>query len=143
MLKSLVEACVRAGNFAHYARYRLLVIDEVERTATSGWPHSTLMTILDTRYTRRGTLVAVIATKRNPRHLPSELGYLASRMQDGERLHLSGSDLSGIDIMSSEEKLFNMFRSIWKKSLTPAPFTLNIYHFSLIPHFLGVVRADK
>jgi hypothetical protein len=50
-------------------------------------------------------------------HLPDALGYLASRMRDGERLHLSGPDLRGKPAVKSEEKLSHTFHSIWEKSL--------------------------
>jgi DNA replication protein DnaC len=126
VLKSLVAACIRAGVSAHYARaedilrsiratfgpnplqeedlfhryarYQLLAIDEVDRTSDSGWSRSTLMTLLDTRYTRRQTLATVIATNRHPGQLPAELSYLASRMLDGERVHLSGPDLRALNV---------------------------------------------
>ena len=122
MLKSTIAACVRAGQSAHYTRaedvlqqirstygesasemdviraygsYPLLAIDEIDRTSSTEWARSTLMTILDTRYNRRGSQATLMGTNTQPERFPPALGYLASRMRDGVRVHVGGSDLRG------------------------------------------------
>lgn len=156
LLKSLVAACVRAGVSAHYARaedilrsiratfgpnplqedelfqryarYQLLAIDEVERTSDSGWARSTLMTLLDTRYTRRRALATVIATNRPPEQLPDQLGYLASRMRDGERVHVSGSDLRGKKWLKPAQSASQKIFLVW--AISPATYAT---HSPLFP----------
>jgi len=129
ILKCVVAACVRAGVSAHYARaedilreirssfglaafseeeihnrygrYQVLAIDEVDRTSDTGWARSTLMTLLDTRYTRRTSLATLIATNQSPARMPEALGYLASRMKDGERVKVGGVVLRGRGVVES------------------------------------------
>ena len=122
-LKSVVAALVRAGTSARYVRsadilqeirstygdngvteqdiimryggIALLAIDEVDRISVTPWAQSTMMTILDTRYTRRLSVATILATNTPPDRLGSEYGYLASRMRDGEIVHVAGKDLRG------------------------------------------------
>ena len=123
LLKSLVAACVRTNLSAHYTRaedilakirssfddnstsesailaaYRdfpLLAIDEIDRTSTTGWARSTLLTLLDARYNRRALQATLLASNTSPQNLHPSLAYLSSRMKDGSRILIAGEDLRG------------------------------------------------
>jgi DNA replication protein DnaC len=129
-LKSIVAACIRAGVSAHYTRaedilrqiratfgstgiselemhtsygrFQLLAIDEVDQTSNTNWSRSALMSLLDTRYNRRGSQCTLLATNREPGKLPKELDYLASRIRDGERIRVEGEDLRGVEMNQKE-----------------------------------------
>lgn len=49
-------------------------------------------------------LATLIATNQSPNTLPPELGYLASRMRYGERVHISGQDLRVDTVIASIAK---------------------------------------
>lgn len=81
--------------FSRYGKYQVLCVDEVDRVSTTAWAQSTLMTLLDTRYTRRGQYLTILATNVQPDRLPPHFGYLASRMKDGDIIQVGGEELRG------------------------------------------------
>jgi hypothetical protein len=124
LLKSVVAQCALAGVQAHYTRaadildeikatygkdvhttesevkarlssWRVLAIDEVDRISGTDWANSTLMSILDTRYTRRSQCCTLFATNSQPNEMPKGFEYLASRFMDGKRVPIGGIDLRG------------------------------------------------
>ncbi len=133
ILCSLVAAAVRAGCPARYIRavdilaeirdtfghdttldetdvlnmyggVRLLAIDEVEKTSRTPWALTTLMSIFDTRYMRRGQVATVMATNLLPEQFPLELGYLSSRMKDAESVNVEGIEMRGEGALVGSEK---------------------------------------
>ena len=76
---------------AHYGRTLVLAVDEVDRIPDSAWAKSTMMTILDARYSRRTSRATIIAT--NARDLGRDWQYLSSRLQEGMRIEIGGIDL--------------------------------------------------
>ena len=78
-----------------YTRYALLAVDEVDRIPDTGWSRSTLFTLLNARYDRRGECCTLLATNQDPDAMPAGMEYLASRMRDGTRVLVGGADLRG------------------------------------------------
>jgi DNA replication protein DnaC len=74
---------------------RFLAVDEVDRISATDWAMSTLMRILDTRYTRRALVATMIATNAQPDSMTAQWGYLQSRLRDGARIRVGGQDLRG------------------------------------------------
>jgi len=72
----------------------VLAVDEVTRfRADSEWQQEQLFVLVDTRYRRRHSHLTLFATNDDPRQAlpPGEaLGYLYSRMREGELIHLEG-----------------------------------------------------
>lgn len=71
----------------------VLALDEVDRFKVTDWAHEKLFVLIDTRYRQIDTHLTLFATNSDPRaDLPPEeaLGYLYSRMREGERVWLRG-----------------------------------------------------
>jgi DNA replication protein DnaC len=74
-----------------------LAIDEVSRFNDTPWAKEKLFILADQRYRLRGTHITVFATNENPTEdwsTNEAIGYLFSRMNDGDIVHLEG-DLRG------------------------------------------------
>lgn len=79
-----------------YAGYRLLAIDEIDRTSGGDWTRQFLHGIFDQRYANRAACATLLATNCNSAgELPAHLGYLASRLDDATCIHLAGEYLRG------------------------------------------------
>jgi len=79
-----------------YAGYRLLAIDEIDRTGGGDWTRQFLHSIFDQRYANRVHCATLLATNCNSADaLPAHLGYLASRLDDAACIHLAGEYLRG------------------------------------------------
>lgn len=122
MGKSMVSACIRAGIRSHYCTaedflrlcrssfkpmgmseeaivleytsYRFLVIDEVdpERISMTDYGRAALFALLNKRYDARYHAATLLISNQEPDSL---WGYLASRMEDAERIPVSGINLRG------------------------------------------------
>lgn len=122
MGKSMVAACIRAGVRAHYftaedflrlcrstfkqeglseemiltqyLSYRFLVVDEVdpERISDTAYGRAALFGLLNKRYDLRGGLATLLISNKDPETLWE---YLASRMEDAERIEVTGENLRG------------------------------------------------
>jgi DNA replication protein DnaC len=71
----------------------VLCLDEVTRFNETAWAREKLFTLADTRYRRRDARLTLFATNDDPRQMlpPSEdVGYLYSRMRQGQLLELGG-----------------------------------------------------
>ena len=84
------EAPSESRQLEQYAACQVLAIDEIDRTSGSAWARATLLTLLDGRYNRRGVQATLLASNVPPEGMPRELGYLASRTKDGERVLVGG-----------------------------------------------------
>lgn len=80
---------------ARVGSVRFLAVDEVDRIPSTDWAMSTMMRVLDTRYSRRWKCATMIATNLRPDAMPPEWGYLQSRLSDGLRVPVGGDDLRG------------------------------------------------
>lgn len=80
---------------ARYANMKLLAVDEVDRISGTDWANATLMSVLDTRYSRRSSCCTLFATNSKPNEMPVGFEYLASRFLDGMRIPITGKDLRG------------------------------------------------
>lgn len=80
---------------ARVGSLRFLAVDEVDRIPSTDWAMSTMMRILDTRYSRRAWCATMIATNKHPDMLGEQWGYLSSRLRDGARVPMGGEDLRG------------------------------------------------
>ena len=97
----LADARERFGNsigsveatIDHLRGLHILAIDEIERVNLTGWANETIHRLLDSRYNQRNELLTVLATNLAPGMLPSEFGYLASRMSGGHVVEVGGADL--------------------------------------------------
>lgn len=80
--------------FSQYAGYRFLVLDEVdpERITNSSYGQASLFRLINKRYDARASLATLIISNQNPDDL---WPYLASRMEDAERIMVSGQPLRG------------------------------------------------
>lgn len=122
MGKAMVGACIRAGIRAHYCTaedflrlcrssfksmgmseeaivaeyisYRFLCIDEVdpERISMTDYGRAALFALLNKRYDARRHAATLLISNQEPDTL---WGYLASRMEDAERIPVSGINLRG------------------------------------------------
>lgn len=75
----------------------ILCIDEVTRFSETPWAKEKLFILVDTRYRRRSSHLTLFATNEDPRQvLPvtEDVGYLYSRMRDGQLVELRG-DMRG------------------------------------------------
>lgn len=75
----------------------VLCIDEVTRFNETPWAREKLYILADTRYRRRSSHLTLFATNDDPRQvLPvtEDVGYLFSRMRDGQLIELRG-DMRG------------------------------------------------
>jgi hypothetical protein len=71
----------------------VLALDEVDRFKVTDWAHEKLFVLIDTRYRQLDTHLTLFATNTDPRtNLPPEeaMGYLYSRMREGQRVWLRG-----------------------------------------------------
>lgn len=80
--------------FALYAGYKFLVIDEVdpERITSTEYGRAQLFGLLNKRYDARPHLATLLISNQEPDQL---WGYLASRMEDAERIPVAGTKLRG------------------------------------------------
>lgn len=81
-----------AAAMDRFLGYRLLAVDEIDRISGTEWATSTLMSILNKRYTRRHEQATIIATNAAIEELPQ---YLVSRLRDGLTVIVGGEDLRG------------------------------------------------
>jgi len=80
--------------FSIYAGYKFLVIDEVdpERVSMTDYGRAQLFALLNKRYDARPHLATLLISNQEPDSL---WGYLASRMEDAERIPVAGEKLRG------------------------------------------------
>ena len=78
-----------------YKGYRALVIDEVDRVNLTPWAQETLFRVIDGRYTVKDLALTVLITNSTPQELSNtgDLGYLSSRMTEGEVIQVGGADM--------------------------------------------------
>jgi len=81
---------------AHYAKARVLAIDEVERVNLTGWAQETIFRLLNDRY-EAFSLLTILATNLDPKSLPDSLQYLASRMSSGLVVEVEGPDMRPLE----------------------------------------------
>lgn len=83
-----------------YRKYKVLVIDEIDRINLTSWAQETLFRVIDGRYQERDRLVTVMISNSTPDQLGAtdEWGYLASRMKDGDVIVLKNGDMRGRQI---------------------------------------------
>lgn len=78
-----------------YRKYKVLVIDEIDRVNLTAWATETLFRVLDGRYQERDSLATVLVSNSTPTQLAAtdEWGYLASRMNDGVVIEMTNGDM--------------------------------------------------
>ncbi len=79
-----------------YRCARVLCLDELDKVNLTGWAMQTIFRLLNTRYEERDSLLTVMATNTLPDNMPPEMGYLASRMREGEVVIVGGPDVRAI-----------------------------------------------
>lgn len=77
---------------AVFRHVKVLCIDEVERINATEWARETLFRLIDARY-NRPDLLTVLASNIQPEALPSDFGYIASRMSSGAIIEVPGPDV--------------------------------------------------
>lgn len=83
--------------FRKYTGVRVLAIDEIgtDRISNTQWAQSTLMRLINARYSTRDSNATIFATNDDPARMSESLGYLADRMRDGQRKFVGGDSLRG------------------------------------------------
>ncbi|MFA5150579.1 MAG: DnaA/Hda family protein [Candidatus Omnitrophota bacterium] len=66
-----------------YRSIKVLCIDEFDRVNMTGWAMETIFTLVDDRSTHKDEVLTVMASNKEPKNLPSEFGYLTSRINGG------------------------------------------------------------
>lgn len=77
----------------------VLALDEVTRFNATNWAEEKVFLLVDTRYQRRDTHLTIFATNDDPKkELPHNeaMGYLLSRMREGDMLELRGDMRPGV-----------------------------------------------
>lgn len=97
-----VEEAIR-----HYRRMRVLAIDELDKVSMTPWVEQTLHRLLDSRSNEQHALLTLLAMNENPENLPSDLGYLASRIKGGVALEIRGSDMRDYK-GASQRRIFDL-----------------------------------
>ncbi len=77
----------------NYRKAKVLCLDELDKASLTGWAMQTIFRLLNSRYEERDQLLTVMATNTPPENMPAELGYLASRMREGEVVRVGGPDV--------------------------------------------------
>lgn len=77
----------------HYRHVKVLCIDEVDKVHLTSWAQETMFRFLDSRYQERDRLLTVLAMNTRLEDLPSEPGYLHSRMEGGRIVEVGGVDM--------------------------------------------------
>jgi DNA replication protein DnaC len=77
----------------NYRKAKVLCLDEIDKVSLTGWAMQTIFRLLNSRYEERESLLTVMATNTLPENMPAELGYLASRMREGDVIAVAGPDV--------------------------------------------------
>jgi DNA replication protein DnaC len=76
-----------------YKNVRMLALDELDKVRWTAWDKETMQRLLDERYNRREGRLTIMAMNQKPEQMEQHLGYLKSRMEGGEIVHLAGADV--------------------------------------------------
>lgn len=81
--------------FEYWRAAAVLAVDEVSEYYATSWADEKLRQLLGYRYDRRDTLITVFACEMQPGgdDWPANLGWLYSRMSQGEVVHCGGGDV--------------------------------------------------
>jgi DNA replication protein DnaC len=77
----------------YYRSIRVLCLDEIDKANLTSWTMETIFALVDDRYTRKDQVLTVFASNTAPADLPAEMGYLASRMTEGNVIEVPGPDM--------------------------------------------------
>lgn len=78
---------------SYYRDVRVLCLDELDKVKLSDWAQETIFRLLDSRYQERREMLTVMAMNSRPEELPPEMGYLSSRMSEGQMIEIGGQDM--------------------------------------------------
>lgn len=76
-----------------YRSIRVLCLDEFDRVNLTGWTLETIFRLVDDRYSNMDKLLTVFASNLAPFDLPTEFGYLVSRLKQGNVINVPGPDM--------------------------------------------------
>lgn len=76
-----------------YKGVRVLAIDEYDRVNLTAWAQETMFRVIDHRYRTMRERLTILATNSDPTGEDGPLGYVSSRLTQGQIVKVGGSDM--------------------------------------------------